>query len=143
MKIRIAIVLAAAACLMATAAAAADFKIVVNSANPIDSISHERLSDIFLKKLTRWDNGHAISPVDQAERNAVRDGFTRGALHKEVAWIEGYWQKMIFSGRATPPARLASDAEVLEFVRSNPDAIGYVAEGTALGANLKTIPVKE
>ena len=142
MKIRIAFVIAIMT-LMAGATSAADFKIVVNSSNPIDSISRDRLADIFLKKLTRWDSGHAITPVDQSERTAVREQFTRGGLHKEVAWIEGYWQKMIFSGRATPPARLVSDAEVIEFVRNNPDAIGYVAESTAVGANLKVVPVKE
>ena len=143
MKTRIVIILIAMASLIAGTGNAADFKIIVNSSNPIDSVSSEKLADIFLKKQTRWDSGHSISPVDQSERSPVRDQFTRGGLHREVAWIEGYWQKMIFSGRATPPAMLNTDAEVIEFVRNNPDAIGYVADATPLGPNLKTISVKE
>ena len=124
-------------------AAHADFKIVVHSSNALDSITKDRAGDIFLKKVTRWDNGRTITPVDQAERNAVREQFSKSILKKEVPWVESYWQKMIFSGRATPPARLTSDSEVLEFVRNNSDAIGYVSETTPIPAGLRAVPVKE
>lgn len=124
-------------------AARADFKIVVHVTNSVDSLTKDKLSDIFLKKVTRWDSGRQITPVDQAERNAVRDLFSRAALKKEVPWVESYWQKMIFSGRATPPARLTSDAEVLDFIRANPDAIGYVNDSAALPPGLKAVPVKD
>ena len=45
--------------LLGAAAARADYKVVVQSSNPIDSISKDKLSDIFLKKVTRWENGRA------------------------------------------------------------------------------------
>ena len=121
----------------------ADYKVVVHGSNPLESISRDKLSDIFLKKVTRWDNGRTITPVDQSEKNQVRDVFCKVALKKESAWIDGYWQKMIFSGRATPPTRLNSDSEVLDFIHGNPDAIGYVSDAASIGAGLKTISVKE
>ncbi len=142
MNIRFLIAVVAAA-LIGTAAAAADFKVVVHSTNSVDSLTKDKVSDIFLKKVTRWDNGRSITPVDQSERTAVRDLFSRGALKKEVPWVESYWQKMIFSGRATPPARLTSDAEVLEYVRTNADAIGYVSDGASVPSGVKSVSVKE
>ncbi len=129
--------------LICATAAHADYKIVVHSSNAVDSMSKDKLADLFLKKVTRWDNGRSVTPVDQAEKNPVRDQFSKGVLRKEVPWIESYWQKMIFSGRATPPAKLTSDSEVLDFIRSNPDAIGYVSESAVLPAGVKAISVKD
>jgi hypothetical protein len=47
----------------------------------------------------------------------------------------------VFSGRDTPPAIKASDASVLEFVRANPGAIGYVSPGADL-AGVKVVSVQ-
>ncbi len=52
--------------LMAGAAPAApSFLVVVNEANPISSLSQEELSDLFLKKSSRWGDGSLVVPVDQ------------------------------------------------------------------------------
>jgi ABC-type phosphate transport system substrate-binding protein len=129
--------------LLSARAAYADYKIVVHSSNPIDSISRDKLADIFLKKVTRWDNGKGITAIDQSDKNTVRDEFSKLVLKKEPAWVDGYWQKMIFSGRATPPARLNSDAEVLDFLRGNPDAVGYVSDSAVVGGGLKALAVRD
>jgi ABC-type phosphate transport system substrate-binding protein len=120
---------------------AAGVKLVVNAANPSASITRAKAADLFLKRVTRWDDGKPVTPVDLSEKNASRGLFSKEVLDKEVAWVKSYWQKMIFSGRATPPAELSSDAEVLDYVRTRPDAIGYVAEGTVLPAGVKTVSV--
>lgn len=124
-----------------TAAHAASFKVIVHESNPVDSISKSDLADYFLKKKTRWQSGRAVTPVDQTEKNGVRDEFCRNVLGKEVPWVKSYWQRMIFSGRETPPAELSSDAEVVSFVSSNPDAIGYVTSGASTGSGVKVVKV--
>src|SRR5687767_10220169 len=122
---------------------AAGVKVVVHSANALSSVTKAKVADLFLKRVTRWENGRAITPVDQSEKSAARIAFTKDLLGKEVLWVKSYWQKMIFSGRATPPAELSSDSQVFELIRTNPDAIGYVQEATALPAGVKAITVKE
>ena len=107
------------------------------------SITKAKAADLFLKRVTRWDNGRAVTPVDLSEKNPARGAFSKELLGKEVAWVKSYWQKMIFSGRATPPVELSSDAEVLEFVRNNADAIGYVAEGATLPGGVRAVSVSE
>lgn len=120
---------------------AASYQVIVHKSNPIDSISRDELADIYLKKTTRWRNGRTATPVDQADRNAIREEFDLAVLGKEVPWVKSYWQRMIFSGRSTPPAELATDAEVIEFVGSNPDAVGYVESGASLGGSVKVLKV--
>lgn len=120
---------------------AASVRVVVHSSNPVDSLSKAKVADFFLKRVTRWENGRAVVPVDQSDKNPARTTFTKDLLGKEVIWVKSYWQKMIFSGRATPPAELSSDAEVLELIRGNPDAIGYVSEGATIPAAIKIVTV--
>ena len=120
-----------------------DVKIIVNSANSVPSLTKSKAADLFLKRHTRWDNGRTVTPVDLSEKNASRAVFCKVLLNKEVAWVKSYWQKMIFSGRATPPVELSSDGEVIDFVRNNPDAIGYVAQATALPATVRVLPVTD
>ena len=48
-------------------------------------------------------------------------------LDKSLERVESYWQAQVFSGKGTPPKGLNSDAEVIEFVRKWPGAVGYVS----------------
>jgi len=118
-------------------------QVIVNSANPVSSLSKGRLAGLFLKKTTKWDTGQAAQPVDQVPDSALRQGFSRDVLGKDVSAVRSYWQKQIFSGRATPPVELPSSQEVLRFVQSNPNAIGYVTEGTRVGNGAKTVKVTD
>jgi len=126
-----------------THAANAAVKLVVNSSNKTPSITKAKAADLFLKRVTRWDGGGAVTPVDLSDRNATRAAFCREVLGKEVVWVKSYWQKMIFSGRATPPAELSSEAEVLEYVRNNADAIGYVGEGISIPSGVRALTVTD
>lgn len=120
---------------------AAGVKVIVHPSNAMSSISKAKVGDLFLKRVTRWENGRTVTPVDQTEKSGTRATFTRDLLGKEVPWVKSYWQKMIFSGRATPPAELTSDAQVIEYVRTNPDSIGYVDDSAAIPAAVKALTV--
>lgn len=115
--------------------------IVVNVSNPASSASSAQISELFLKKKRTWSNGLKAEPVDQAETKSVRRDFSRRILGKETSWIKSYWQKMIFSGRATPPLELTSDREVTAFVAARKGAIGYVSAATRLGEGVKVLRV--
>ena len=123
------------------APAGVTYKVVVNSANGVSSMSKDDVAKLFLKKVTTFPGGQAAVPVDLAKDSAVRKAFSTAVLGKEVNAVDSYWQQALFSGRATPPAEKASDADVLAFVRSNPGAIGYVAGHVDLGASVKELTV--
>ncbi len=129
--------------LMAGAAPAApSFLVVVNEANPISSLSQEELSDLFLKKSSRWGDGSLVVPVDQGEDSQVRERFNREVHRKSAAGVRAYWQQRIFAGRDIPPPEKRGDAEVIAFVRNNPAAIGYIS-AAASTSGVKVLAVRQ
>ena len=129
------------AALFASAAGAASFKVVVNTANPAVSMTRDEVSALFMKKTTHWPDGSAVSPVDQVDTSAVRGSFSDTVLGRHVAAIRSYWQQQIFSGREVPPVEKKSDAEVLEYVRTNRGAVGYVSNASpTVGVKVLDVP---
>jgi ABC-type phosphate transport system substrate-binding protein len=126
--------------LLAGATPANAFYVVVNAANPISSLSYSELSDLFLKKSSRWNDGGLVEPVDQRESSPVRETFNRDVHRKSAAAVRAFWQLRIFSGRDVPPPEKGSDAEVIAYVRNNPNAIGYIS-ASASAAGVKVVAV--
>ncbi len=122
-------------------AAAEPFRVIVNASNPVASLRAQELSDIFMKKRSRWGHGEAASPVDLEDQSPVRESFSRQIHDKSTVAVKAYWQKMIFSGHEVPPPEKATSAEVVAYVRAHKGAIGYVAMDTALGSGVKVVRV--
>lgn len=106
------------------------FKVIVNSTNPVNSLTKVALSDLFLKKVSKWDNGMKVMPVDLTDKSPVRDDFSRKIHGKSPLAVKSYWQQQLFSGRNLPPPEKAQDSEVIAYVKANPGAIGYISAGT-------------
>jgi ABC-type phosphate transport system substrate-binding protein len=123
--------------------AARAFVVVVNASNPITTMSRQDVARIFLKKTHGWPNGHFTLPVDLGEDSPVRAAFSLAILGKDVPSIQAYWQQQIFSGHDVPPLRRADDTEVLDFVRSNAEAIGYVRGNAGPMTGLRVLRVVE
>jgi hypothetical protein len=104
------------------------YKVVVNPSISISSISRDELSRVFLKKASKFHDGHAASPVDLPSSSSVRDSFSRDVHGKPTSAVEAYWQQQVFSGREVPPAEKGEGA-ALDFVRSNSNGIAYVSPG--------------
>jgi len=125
-----------------TAQEKANYKIIVNTANPVSSLTKIQIARLFLKKQTYWSNGIKVAPVDQLPQRDVRDSFSKNILKKSVSSVKSYWQQQIFSGRANPPVEKSSDLEVINFVKNNRGAIGYVSKNAKTPPNVKVIIVK-
>ena len=120
------------------------FKVVVPAAMPGATIKRTLLADIFLKKIARWGDGTAISPVDQSAASPVRISFSKQVLGKPVAGVQIYWMKQMSApGGSAPPSVKASDDDVIAFVEAKPGAIGYVSEAAPLPADVKELRVTE
>lgn len=112
---------------LAVSATAQNYKVVVNSSNNVSSLSQKQVSDFFLKKTSQWPNGTTIMPVDLNSNVSTRVAFSKGIHGKSVAQIRAYWQQAVFAGKGTPPTELQTDAKVIDYVRRNSGAIGYVS----------------
>jgi ABC-type phosphate transport system substrate-binding protein len=141
MKGLLAILTAAALLCAAGTAAAADYKVVVNEANGVSSISRGDLAKIFLKKSGKWSDGSKADPVDLVADSPARASFSEDVLGKSVSAIKSYWQRLVFSGRGVPPAEKPSDAEVVAYVKKTPGAVGYVSAGADV-AGVKVLDIR-
>ena len=132
-------VLAVFAVAIARPARAQVYVVIVNGGNAVKSLSKEQLTNIFLKKTVKWDGGAVIAPVDQDKSSKVRESFTKTVHGRSVSAVDSYWQQQIFAGKDVPPPERDSDADVIAFVKANPNAIGYVSAGSAVPADVKVL----
>ena len=119
----------------------APFQVIVHRSNPITSIRRDELSALFMRRKKSWRDGGEVRPVVPPSRSRVREQFSRAIHGKSVAYVTRYWHRVIFAGRGVPPLELASDAAVLEFVKTNHGAIGYIARETPAGSDVKVLTV--
>lgn len=106
---------------------APSFRVVVHPDNPQSVASREFVSDIFLKKTSRWSSGETLHPVDLRFGSAVREAFSQSILRRSAAAVRNYWQQRIFTGRGVPPPEVESDADVIRYVGTHAGGIGYVS----------------
>lgn len=121
---------------------AQEYKIIVNKSNSVSSLTSEEISRYFLKKVTKWEDGSEVFPIDLPESDKVRKEFTKEVLGKSsIAAIKAYWQKQIFAGRMSPPEQKSKDSEIIDFVKENDGAIGYVSASASTGS-VKVVKIK-
>lgn len=102
------------------------YRVVVNPSNPVSSLSRTQVSKLFLEK-TNWDDGNAAAPVDQLPTSPVREGFSRDVLGLPVPAAIEKMREVSKAAGVTPTPSMASDRDVLAYVRLKPGAIGYVS----------------
>ena len=134
------LVLTAAVLLFATAVQAGEVKIIANPSVGTASVSAEELKRVFLLEKSSLDDGSRVEPV-VARGGATHDAFLREYLSKTDSALQTYYRSLVFTGKASMPKTLGSEAEVAAFVAKTKGAIGYVSAGTA-APGTKTLEVK-
>ncbi len=122
----------------------ASFRVIIHVDNPTVTMEAAKVSRMFRKKLRRWegwDNRIRALPVDLGFKNPIRNAFTRSVHGTSVTAVKSFWQRMIFMGRDVPPEEKESEQQVLDYVRANPGAIGYVAAETTLPSGVMEIKI--
>ena len=118
------------------------YVVVAHPGVATDAIGHSDLSNLFLKKVTRWPDGTDVIPVQPREDSDARAQFCLDVHKRSLATVKAHWNRKIFSGREVPPVEKPSDDEVVAFVRTHPGAIGYVGPGAGT-AGVKVLAVKD
>lgn len=125
----------------ATAAAQEGFAVVVNSGSSVTSLTRQQVADIFMKRVTEWPGGGEVHPVDLPAVSPVRDAFSRAVHGRPGSAVASYWGQQLFSGRAVPPPQRPNDRAIIQFVRGDAAAIGYVA-AASVTFDIKTIRIQ-
>lgn len=127
---------------LSSAQADAGFRVIVHSSNPVTTVNQRLLADIFLKRTVFWPNKQNILVVDLNSESQVRREFSEEVLDRSVSAVRGYWNQLIFSGRGVPPPEFNDDQEVISFVSTHENAIGYVSSFANV-RNLRTVRINK
>ena len=103
---------------------------VVVISHPGISLSGE-VKEVFLGEKQFHGNTKLI-PVDNAE---LQESFLHKFMQMNATKYNSIWTKKSFRDGLTPPAMKSGDAEVIEYIKRTPGAIGYVSSKPA-GVNV-------
>lgn len=112
-------------------AASAQAQVVVMNASAAP-LTKEQVTNIFLGRSPEF------KPVDQPESAAIRATFYKQATDRDVAQVKAVWSRLVFSGKATPPAEVADANAVKAAVKADPKAIGYI-DKSAVDGSVKVV----
>jgi hypothetical protein len=136
-KLKLARVLSAAGLMIAATFASAEVVVIVNANSSINSATAEDIRQLFLGK--RNDiGGVSLTPIDQAEGNDTRGVFYQKVVDKTPTQLNAYWSRLIFTGKGKAPKQYFDDAEVVETVLEEEDAVGYI-DSSAVTEGIKVI----
>lgn len=110
--------------LLLVSTAHAENVIIVHPKNNLDALAPQAVQDIFLGRTRVFPNGKFALPIDQS--SGLRADFYQKLTARPISQINAYWARIIFTGQASPPLQLPDDTAVLQTVRENEGAIGYV-----------------
>ena len=110
-------------CLALSGLARADIAVVVSADSPLRTVSQNELINIYMGRYRRLPSGDAALPVDVSP---LKERFYRALVNKDLAEINSYWARLIFSGQASPPVQMQGHEEMLQYIRRNPGALGFL-----------------
>jgi hypothetical protein len=92
-------------------------------AHPNVNLSLDDVRNVYLGEKQLAGNLR-LAPVTNS---AIQDDFLAKVLQTDGPKYQARWIRKRFREGLTPPPVMGSDAEVIQFVRSTPGAIGYVS----------------
>ncbi|WP_119157701.1 hypothetical protein [Caldimonas tepidiphila] len=125
---------------LAASTSAADLHVIVHAANPVRALSQKEAVDLFMGRTRAFAGGDFALPFDLPRDDAVRARFYRALVGMSPAQLNSYWARLMFSGQTLPPQSLPNEAVMLDMVRRNPSAIGYLTTAPT-DAGVRTVLV--
>jgi len=102
----------------------AEILVIGHVKNNIENLTAKQVQDIYLGRGRVLPNGKFALPLDQP--SPLRTEFYEKLTGRPVEQINAYWARIMFTGQASPPQQLPSDEVVMQTVRENEGAIGYI-----------------
>jgi len=126
-KLLYALLLAASASIFA-GQAIAQVIVIANPSVKASEVSKSDLKDVFTGASTSLGGGSVVPILLKA--GATHEEFLQVYIGKNDTAYRAGWRSLVFSGQASMPRSLDTDAEVVEFVAHNAGAIGYIGKAT-------------
>jgi ABC-type phosphate transport system substrate-binding protein len=127
-KIILVFLLAAASLIFATHAQAQAI-IIANPSVKSADVSKNDLRDVFTGAASSLKDGSKVTPV-LLKQGGAHEEFLSEFIGKNDTAFRATWRSLVFSGQASMPKSLDSEAAMVEYVARNAGAIGYISKAT-------------
>lgn len=103
----------------------AEIAIIANKSSKLTTTKIADIERVYLGKRKSL-TGVSVTPLNQDKVGEMAKSFNKIVLNKTSKQVQSYWSKLIFTGKGTPPEEFLNDAEVINAVKEDPNAIGYI-----------------
>lgn len=100
--------------------------VIVNPASGVDKLSRSDAVNIFMGRYRKLPSGIFAFPIDIGSQSPERKQFYSLLLRKELAEVDAYWARLVFSGQTSPPLQAPDARTAVQLVANNRSAIAYV-----------------
>jgi len=113
----------------AAPARAADTMVVLVSAqSPVQAMTQKEVLALYTGRTRSFANGEVARPLDQPRDSPLREAFYRALTGMDLARINSYWARLHFTGQVQPPQAIADERALIQQLRQDPSALGYLAQ---------------
>jgi ABC-type phosphate transport system substrate-binding protein len=103
--------------------------VIANPGVKASDVSKNDLKDVFTGAATALPGGGNVVPI-LLKAGSAHEEFLQAYIGKNDTAYRAGWRSLVFSGQASMPKSLDTDAAVVEFVAHNAGAIGYIGKAT-------------
>lgn len=123
------------------AATGSEILIIVNKENPVSSMDAGQVKLYWLRKVKkRWPElNKNIRPADRKSKCAERELFYGKVLNMSDDEVETYFVTKQYQNAEKPQDKFGGDAEILDFVASEPGAIGFINASSFTGSSKEKV----
>jgi hypothetical protein len=139
MKYLRSIMIVAAFLFLSSRAFAGTVKVIANPSVSANAVSSEDLQSVFLLDIDSLGGSH-VEPV-LAKGGAAHEAFLKAYLGKDDPALHAFYRGLMFSGKASMPKFLETDADVVAYVARTRGAIGYVSNAAGT-PGVKVLSIK-
>jgi len=101
--------------------------VVVSAQSPVRSLAQKDVLALYTGRTRTLPGGESATPWDQQHDGAARADFYQ-------ARINSYWARLHFTGQVQPPRNVDDDAAMIQRLRADPTAIGYLTREPSDGS---------
>jgi ABC-type phosphate transport system substrate-binding protein len=103
-----------------------DGLILLGNKTGLSSVNRKQMNGIFRGSQSIWKTNEQVTVVMPSSKAEFSEQFSGAVLQMSHAALQKYWLALVFQGRANSPIFLNSSAEIVDYIKKNPGAIGVV-----------------
>lgn len=112
--------------MLLTPIASADVVLVANPNSGIEKLTQSDVINIYLGRYRLLPTGSTAVPIDLSDKTEIKAKFYQLLVDKNLAEINAYWSRLVFSGKTRPPMQIDNVNDALQWVANNLNALAYM-----------------